>query len=190
MTIFWGIRPATIFPRSASPVKPGESAVSVNRSYLYQYMYGGEKGQDGPLNTMKKLETRVDQGRATSISVATISPRIACSVPKHDEDRATILIDGKMVAKAEVGDVTTLPSSQVIAPDKGAVNALLVLSCVAFGAASFLFGYDDKVISPIVALQQYVSRATGQSKSGMHLTESLNRSSNSRASIRLPERMH
>jgi hypothetical protein len=45
---------------------------------------------------------------------------------------------------------------QSIAPDKNAVNILLAFSCFACGAASFLFGYDDKVISPVVALPGYV----------------------------------
>lgn len=42
------------------------------------------------------------------------------------------------------------------ASGKGAVNALLMLACIAFGSASFLFGYDDKVISPIAALSAFV----------------------------------
>lgn len=50
-----------------------------------------------------------------------------------------------------------LDSSNAVRPDKGAVNLLLVLSCLAFGAASFLFGYDDKVISPVAATPAFVS---------------------------------
>ena len=38
-----------------------------------------------------------------------------------------------------------------------AINALLVFSCVTVGASSMLFGYDDKVISPIAALEPFVS---------------------------------
>lgn len=45
---------------------------------------------------------------------------------------------------------------EMIDPQKGAVNAFLILACIAFGSASFLFGYDDKVISPIAALSAYV----------------------------------
>jgi len=45
---------------------------------------------------------------------------------------------------------------EVITPDEGAVNVLLILACVAFGSASFLFGYDDKVISPVAALTAFV----------------------------------
>lgn len=41
--------------------------------------------------------------------------------------------------------------------EKGAVNTLLVMACVVFGAASFMFGYDDKVISPVAALTAFVS---------------------------------
>jgi hypothetical protein len=42
---------------------------------------------------------------------------------------------------------------------KGTVNTLLVVACIVFGAASFMFGYDDKVISPIIALPAFVSLA-------------------------------
>lgn len=45
---------------------------------------------------------------------------------------------------------------EMVDPQKGAVNAFLILACIAFGSASFLFGYDDKVISPIAALTAYV----------------------------------
>lgn len=38
-----------------------------------------------------------------------------------------------------------------------AVNAQLILACVVFGAASFLFGFDDKIISPVAALPAFVS---------------------------------
>ena len=36
------------------------------------------------------------------------------------------------------------------------INAFLIYACTTFAAASLLFGYDDKVISPIVALQPFV----------------------------------
>lgn len=35
-------------------------------------------------------------------------------------------------------------------------NPLLILSCVAFGCTSILFGFDDKVISPVAAMDQFV----------------------------------
>jgi hypothetical protein len=41
--------------------------------------------------------------------------------------------------------------------EKGAVNARLVFACIVFGAASFMFGYDDKLISPVAALTGFVS---------------------------------
>lgn len=41
--------------------------------------------------------------------------------------------------------------------DKGAVNARLVFACITFCAASFMFGYDDKLISPVAALSGFVS---------------------------------
>jgi hypothetical protein len=37
-------------------------------------------------------------------------------------------------------------------------NRLLILSCVAFGCTSILFGYDDKVISPVAAMVPFVRR--------------------------------
>lgn len=46
------------------------------------------------------------------------------------------------------GDITT---------SGNAVNPFLIFACVTFAAASFLFGYDDKVISPIIALEPFVS---------------------------------
>lgn len=38
-----------------------------------------------------------------------------------------------------------------------AINARLIWACVVFGAASFLFGFDDKIISPVAALPAFVS---------------------------------
>lgn len=43
------------------------------------------------------------------------------------------------------------------AREKGVVNARLVFACIVFGAASFMFGYDDKLISPVAALSGFVS---------------------------------
>ncbi|KAL2005563.1 hypothetical protein VTN00DRAFT_10056 [Thermoascus crustaceus] len=42
-----------------------------------------------------------------------------------------------------------------------AVNALLILACIAFGAASFLFGFDNNIISPVVALEEFVHKYQG-----------------------------
>jgi hypothetical protein len=50
----------------------------------------------------------------------------------------------------------TTDSPNGVAPDKGAVNFLMVISCLAFGTASFLFGYDDKIISPVAATKYFV----------------------------------
>lgn len=50
------------------------------------------------------------------------------------------------------------PLSPIVA-DGNAVNPFLIFACVTFAAASFLFGYDDKVISPIIALEPFVSTA-------------------------------
>ncbi|KAJ5166479.1 uncharacterized protein N7482_005260 [Penicillium canariense] len=46
-------------------------------------------------------------------------------------------------------------------PEKGAVNARLVFVCIVFGAASFMFGYDDKLISPVAALTGFVEKFQG-----------------------------
>lgn len=48
------------------------------------------------------------------------------------------------------------PPSPIVAQGK-AVNTFLIFACTTFAAASFLFGYDDKVISPIIALEPFVS---------------------------------
>jgi hypothetical protein len=38
-----------------------------------------------------------------------------------------------------------------------AINAQLIFACTVFAAASFLFGFDDKIISPVAALVPFVS---------------------------------
>lgn len=48
------------------------------------------------------------------------------------------------------------PPAPIVAEGK-AVNTFLIFACTTFAAASFLFGYDDKVISPIMALEPFVS---------------------------------
>lgn len=40
--------------------------------------------------------------------------------------------------------------------EKRAVNAGLIVACTVFAAASFIFGYDDKLISPVIALPAFV----------------------------------
>lgn len=63
--------------------------------------------------------------------------------------------------KHEVSNVEEIPAAEVLAPglrpDEGAINLTLLLSCLAFGASSFLFGYDDRVISPVAATPAFVS---------------------------------
>lgn len=46
-------------------------------------------------------------------------------------------------------------------------NPLLILSCVAFGCTSVLFGYDDKVISPVAAMEQFVRSKHPESRNGV-----------------------
>jgi hypothetical protein len=43
------------------------------------------------------------------------------------------------------------------AEEKRTVNAFLILTCVIFSAASLLFGFDDKIISPVASLEPFVS---------------------------------
>lgn len=65
--------------------------------------------------------------------------------------RAAMTADKGEIGSAEIEHV------DLRRQDKGAVNALLVFSCIVFGAASFVFGYDDKLISPVAALTPFVS---------------------------------
>ncbi|KAL4874786.1 general substrate transporter [Aspergillus karnatakaensis] len=51
--------------------------------------------------------------------------------------------------------------SNAPASDADAVNALLILACIAFGSASFVFGFDDKIISPLAALSEFVQDFQG-----------------------------
>ncbi|KAJ5099172.1 hypothetical protein N7532_006173 [Penicillium argentinense] len=63
--------------------------------------------------------------------------------------------DKEEVGSAEI-EHADLPRSE-----KGAVNARLVFACVVFSAASFMFGYDDKLISPVAALESFVAKFQG-----------------------------
>lgn len=42
------------------------------------------------------------------------------------------------------------------------INLLLIVACVAFGCSSFLFGFDNNVIGPIVALKPFVSNIVSE----------------------------
>ncbi|OQD88460.1 hypothetical protein PENSOL_c072G03311 [Penicillium solitum] len=44
---------------------------------------------------------------------------------------------------------------------KSAINVQLIVACTVFGAASFLFGFDDKIISPVAALPDFVGKFQG-----------------------------
>lgn len=70
---------------------------------------------------------------------------------KVDHDMAT----AEKPAQSWHIDGVEAPDSQP-EPEKGAVNALLILACISFGSASFVFGFDDKVISPLAALSEFV----------------------------------
>ncbi|KAJ6149988.1 hypothetical protein N7471_001187 [Penicillium samsonianum] len=41
------------------------------------------------------------------------------------------------------------------------INFQLIFACTVFGAASFLFGFDDKIISPVAALPDFVGKFQG-----------------------------
>jgi len=59
------------------------------------------------------------------------------------------------VAQQENSNIIVVPEDQ---ETKGkAINALLIFACITVGGSSMLFGYDDKVISPIAALEPFVS---------------------------------
>ncbi|OJJ04854.1 hypothetical protein ASPVEDRAFT_44398 [Aspergillus versicolor CBS 583.65] len=75
---------------------------------------------------------------------------------KVDHDMATT----EKPAQSWHIDGVEAPGSQT-EPEKGAVNALMILACIAFGSASFVFGFDDKVISPLAALSEFVQTFQG-----------------------------
>ncbi|KNG85816.1 putative sugar transporter [Aspergillus nomiae NRRL 13137] len=59
-----------------------------------------------------------------------------------------------------------LTSTESHCPSKErTVNVFLLVTCVVFGAASFLFGFDDKIISPVAALDPFVERYQGPNPS-------------------------
>ena len=61
-----------------------------------------------------------------------------------------------MIFKSDAAEVQHVDFSD--SPHAGkAINARLIFTCVVFGAASFLFGFDDKIISPVAALPAFVS---------------------------------
>lgn len=72
---------------------------------------------------------------------------VACSV-------ANTSIDDKSVGAIAVDEGPVLMVDQV----RGhTFNILLIVSCVAFASSQFLFGFDNVVISPILALPPFVS---------------------------------
>ncbi|CAG8403462.1 unnamed protein product [Penicillium salamii] len=54
------------------------------------------------------------------------------------------------------------------------INARLIFTCVVFGAASFLFGFDDKIISPVAALPAFVEKFQGPNPSGKYVLTARN----------------
>lgn len=93
-------------------------------------------------------------------SMASISSPIALLLHWISTLRRAMSTDKKKIPSAEIEHVDRPDHHQ-----KGTVNTLLVVACIVFGAASFMFGYDDKVISPMIALPAFVSYALPQSGS-------------------------
>ncbi|CAG8072516.1 unnamed protein product [Penicillium olsonii] len=70
-----------------------------------------------------------------------------------------------MIFKSDAAEVQHVDFSD--SPHAGkAINARLIFTCVVFGAASFLFGFDDKIISPVAALPAFVEKFQGPNPSG------------------------
>ncbi|RAK96453.1 general substrate transporter [Aspergillus ibericus CBS 121593] len=65
---------------------------------------------------------------------------------------------GKGVSRAHHVDIAAEGSRS---SKEQTINAFLLLTCTVFGAASLVFGFDDKVISPVAALAAFVDRYQG-----------------------------
>jgi hypothetical protein len=90
------------------------------------------------------------------------SPRLAlfsfimsCSKPETSAEKP---------AQIEHVDGVLDVSLETTASSEGAINTLLILACIAFGSASFVFGFDDKIISPLAALPEFVRPHTSISQ--------------------------
>lgn len=72
----------------------------------------------------------------------------------------TTQVDDEAFAAVERKSSVVFVDGKPVLPDNKtggrAVNFLLLFSCFAFGCSQFLFGFDNSVISPIVALQPFV----------------------------------
>lgn len=65
----------------------------------------------------------------------------------------------RKLSYAEVQHVDGLPGPVIPHTEVGgsAINIFLIVTCFAFGCSSFLFGFDNSVIGPVVALESFVS---------------------------------
>ncbi|KAL2788061.1 general substrate transporter [Aspergillus keveii] len=72
---------------------------------------------------------------------------MSCSKPETSAEKP---------AQIEHVDGVLDVSLETTASSEGAINTLLILACIAFGSASFVFGFDDKIISPLAALPEFV----------------------------------
>ncbi|KAF5858859.1 hypothetical protein ETB97_003656 [Aspergillus alliaceus] len=62
---------------------------------------------------------------------------------------------------AEIENVSDSQHVDIVPQSGKAVNFYLALACTAFASASFIFGFDDKIISPVAALEPFVDKYQG-----------------------------
>jgi hypothetical protein len=72
----------------------------------------------------------------------------------------THVSDEKNESPTEIETVPGAHHVDLIHQSGKVVNFYLILACTAFASASFIFGFDDKIISPVAALEPFVSPST------------------------------
>ncbi|QRD84291.1 permease of the major facilitator superfamily [Aspergillus flavus] len=88
-----------------------------------------------------------------------ISLKMTCPTSKSGVDTDIHSTVGSDTSDVQHLDLTTTNSHHL--SKERTVNVFLLVACVVFGAASFLFGFDDKIISPVAALHPFVERYQG-----------------------------
>ncbi|KAB8073521.1 general substrate transporter [Aspergillus leporis] len=73
----------------------------------------------------------------------------------------THVSDEKNESPTEIETVPGAHHVDLIHQSGKVVNFYLILACTAFASASFIFGFDDKIISPVAALEPFVDRYQG-----------------------------
>ena len=76
----------------------------------------------------------------------------------HEKETSNTFRERKL-SYAEVQHVDGVPGPVMPETETNGhpINFLLIIACVTFGCSSFLFGFDNNVIGPIVALRPFVS---------------------------------